>query len=169
MPTTVATPPTGMPRRSHRRSIPADPGMPAKWARHAPHSFCRARQRGRVVKRSPSYRPSPVPWCKRRPEKPLVSHRRRTPQEDAFDLRHRRLGVGGCRFGLLGVRPDGFPFLVDQGVVDVLMEYVVEYHLAVLRDLLVGGPLRIIGAHVLGLRAHLHLLAGRLAPHLRVD
>jgi len=43
-----------------------------------------------------------------------------------------------------------FPFLVYQAFVDVLVEDVVEFDLAVLLHLLVGGPLGVVGTEVLG-------------------
>ena len=71
-PTTVAPPTTEMPCGIRRYSIPADPGMPTTWARHAPYPFCRARKRGSVGKKVASNTNPPVPWRKQRPEKPLV-------------------------------------------------------------------------------------------------
>jgi hypothetical protein len=43
-----------------------------------------------------------------------------------------------------------FPFLVYQAFVDVLVEDVVEFDLAVLLHLLVGDPLGVVGTEVLG-------------------
>ena len=43
-----------------------------------------------------------------------------------------------------------FPFLVYQALVDVLVEDVVEFDLAVLLHLLVGDPLGVVGTEVLG-------------------
>jgi hypothetical protein len=43
-----------------------------------------------------------------------------------------------------------FPFLVYQALVDVLVEDVVEFDLAVLLHLLVGDPLGSVGTEVLG-------------------
>ncbi len=43
-----------------------------------------------------------------------------------------------------------FPFLVYQAFVDVMVEDVVEFDLAVLLHLLVGDPLGVVGTEVLG-------------------
>jgi len=43
-----------------------------------------------------------------------------------------------------------FPFLVYQAFVDILVEDVVEFDLAVLIHLLVGDPLGVVGTEVLG-------------------
>jgi hypothetical protein len=43
-----------------------------------------------------------------------------------------------------------FPFLFYQAFVDVLVEDVVEFDLAVLLHLLVGDPLGVVGTEVLG-------------------
>jgi len=43
-----------------------------------------------------------------------------------------------------------FPFLVYQAFVDILVEDVVEFDLAVLLHLLVGDPLGVVGTEVLG-------------------
>jgi hypothetical protein len=43
-----------------------------------------------------------------------------------------------------------FPFLVYQAFVDVIVEDIVEFDLAVLLHLLVGDPLGVVGTEVLG-------------------